>query len=133
MASKMRRASLETIERMVKDVTATQAEAARDRRLSLTMMNCIWARNTDEETAEPVLGEVTGREKENGSSDGLEPGPNPKRNCIKSQASNTHDARRSYRCTGKNPALNKRAVCCYVCSQWVHFWSIFESFSVFDT
>ena len=63
MASKMRRASLETIERMVKDVTATQAEAARDRRLSLTMMNCIWARNTDEETAEPVLGEVTGRKK----------------------------------------------------------------------
>ena len=61
MASKMRRASLETIERMVKDVRTTQAEAARDRRLSLTMMNCIWARNTDEETKEPVEGQVSGR------------------------------------------------------------------------
>ncbi len=61
MTSKMRRASLETIERMVKDVTATQASAARDRRLSLTMMNCIWARNTDVETTEPVVGGVTGR------------------------------------------------------------------------
>ena len=63
MTSKMRRASLETIERMVKDVTSSQAEATRDRRLSLTMMNCIWARNTDVETTEPVVGEVTGRKK----------------------------------------------------------------------
>ena len=35
----------------------------RDRRLSLTMMNCIWARNTDVETLDPVAGEVVqGRE-----------------------------------------------------------------------
>merc|ERR1719322_985856 len=58
MASKMRRASIETIERLVKDATASQAEATRDRRLSLTMMNCIWARNTDVETLDPVAGEV---------------------------------------------------------------------------
>ena len=57
----MRRASIEAIERMVKDVSATEAEATRDRRLSLTMMNCIWARNTDNETLEEVQGEVTGR------------------------------------------------------------------------
>ncbi len=61
MTSKMRRASLDTIERMVKDVTETHAQAARNRRLSLTMMNCIWARNTDEETVEPVVGEMQGR------------------------------------------------------------------------
>ena len=61
MTSKMRRASIEAIERMVKDVSATEAEATRDRRLSLTMMNCIWARNTDNETLEEVQGEVTGR------------------------------------------------------------------------
>ena len=58
MTSRMRRASIETIERMVKDVTVSAAEASRDRRLSLTMMNCIWARNTDVETNEPVQGEV---------------------------------------------------------------------------
>jgi len=57
----MRRASLDTIERLVRDATATPGEAARDRRLSLTMMNCIWARNADEETLEAVRGEVTGR------------------------------------------------------------------------
>lgn len=56
----MRRASIEAIERMVKDVSATEAEATRDRRLSLTMMNCIWARHTDAETVEPVQGEITG-------------------------------------------------------------------------
>ena len=54
----MRRASIETIERIVKDATSSQAEHTRDRRLSLTMMNCIWARNTDRETDEPVRGEV---------------------------------------------------------------------------
>ena len=59
--SRIRRASIETLERMVKDVTVSQAEATRDRRLSLTMMNCIWARNTDVETDEPVVGEVTGK------------------------------------------------------------------------
>ena len=37
--------------------------SCRDRRLSLTMMNCIWARNTDVETLDPVAGEVVqGRE-----------------------------------------------------------------------
>ena len=61
MTSKMRRASIETIERIVKDATSSQADHARDRRLSLTMMNCIWARNTDVETLEPVYGEVQGR------------------------------------------------------------------------
>ena len=59
--SRIRRASIETLERMVKAVTVSQAEATRDRRLSLTMMNCIWARNTDVETDEPVVGEVTGK------------------------------------------------------------------------
>ncbi len=58
MASRIRRASLEAVERIVKDVTVTQAEATRDRRLSLTMMNCIWARNTDVETTEPVQGHL---------------------------------------------------------------------------
>lgn len=57
----MRRASLETIERIVKDVTVSEAEATRDRRLSLTMMNCIWARHTDTETREPVQGEASGK------------------------------------------------------------------------
>ena len=52
---------METIERMVKDVTVSEAEATRDRRLSLTMMNCIWARHTDTETRDPVEGDVTGR------------------------------------------------------------------------
>ena len=61
MTSKMRRASIETLERIVKDATASQAEASRDRRLSLTMMNCIWARNTDVETMEPVQGKMSGR------------------------------------------------------------------------
>ena len=61
MTSKMRRASIETLERIVKDATASQAEASRDRRLSLTMMNCIWARNTDVETIEPVQGVLSGR------------------------------------------------------------------------
>ena len=60
MSRGIRRASIETLERMVKDVTVSQAEATRDRRLSLTMMNCIWARNTDVETDEPVRGEVNG-------------------------------------------------------------------------
>lgn len=63
MTSKMRRASIEAIERMVKDVSATEAEATRDRRLSLTMMNCIWARHTDAETVQPVQGEITGTAK----------------------------------------------------------------------
>ncbi len=57
----MRRASVDTIERFVKDVTASKADHVRDRRLSLTMMNCIWARNTDDETEVPVPGEVTGK------------------------------------------------------------------------
>ena len=59
--SRMRRASVDTIERFVKDVTASKADHVRDRRLSLTMMNCIWARNTDDETEVPVQGEVTGK------------------------------------------------------------------------
>jgi len=57
----MRRASVDTIERFVKDVTTSKADHVRDRRLSLTMMNCIWARNTDDETEVPVQGEVTGK------------------------------------------------------------------------
>ena len=58
-----RRSSIEAIERMVKDVHQSPAEHARERRLSLTMMNCIWARNTDVETSEPVAGEITGKQR----------------------------------------------------------------------
>ena len=61
MSGKKRRSSIETIERFVKDVHQSPAEHSRERRLSLTMMNCIWARNTDVETNEPVAGEITGR------------------------------------------------------------------------
>ena len=57
----MRRSSIETIERLVKDVHQSPAEHARERRLSLTMMNCIWARNTDVETSDPVAGDITGK------------------------------------------------------------------------
>ena len=53
----MRRASVETIERMV----TSKAEQARGRRVSLTIMNCIWARNTEQETSHPVHGEVMGK------------------------------------------------------------------------
>ena len=56
-----RRSSIETIERLVKDVHQSPAEHARERRVSLTMMNCIWARNTDVETNEPVAGCITGK------------------------------------------------------------------------
>ena len=61
MSGKKRRSSIETIERFVKDVHQSPAEHSRERRLSLTMMNCIWARNTDVETNEPVAGEITGK------------------------------------------------------------------------
>ena len=61
MSGKKRRSSIETIERLVKDVHQSPAEHARERRLSLTMMNCIWARNTDVETNDPVAGEITGK------------------------------------------------------------------------
>ncbi|CAB4065864.1 unnamed protein product [Lepeophtheirus salmonis] len=54
----IRRASIETFER-VKDVTSSRSP--RDRRLSLTVMNCIWARNTELETLEPVEGEIVGK------------------------------------------------------------------------
>ena len=53
----MRRASVETIERMV----TSKADQARGRRVSLTIMNCIWARNTEQETSHPVHGEVMGK------------------------------------------------------------------------
>jgi len=49
------------IERFKKEVTLTKAEYVRDRRLSLTMMNCIWARNTDDETEAPVSGVLQGK------------------------------------------------------------------------
>ena len=54
----MRRASVETIERMV----TSKADQARGRRVSLTIMNCIWARNTEQETSHPVHGEVIGKQ-----------------------------------------------------------------------
>ncbi len=50
----MRRASVETIEKLVQ----SKADQARERRVSLTIMNCIWARNTERETTLPVHGEV---------------------------------------------------------------------------
>ena len=53
----MRRASVETIEKLVQ----SKADQARERRLSLTIMNCIWARNTEQETTHPVHGEVIGK------------------------------------------------------------------------
>ena len=53
----MRRASVETIERLVQ----SKADQSRDRRVSLTIMNCIYARNTERETTNPCHGEVTGR------------------------------------------------------------------------
>ena len=53
----MRRASVETIEKLVQ----SKADQARDRRVSLTIMNCIWARNTEKETSHPVHGEVIGK------------------------------------------------------------------------
>jgi len=59
--SRMRRASVDHIERFKKEVTLTKAEYVRDRRLSLTMMNCIWARNTDDETEAPVSGVLQGK------------------------------------------------------------------------
>ena len=52
----MRRASVETIEKLVQ----SKADQARERRVSLTIMNCIWARNTERETTHPVHGEVIG-------------------------------------------------------------------------
>ena len=61
MSSKKRRSSIETIERFVKDAQQSPAEHARERRVSLTMMNCIWARNTDVETVDPVSGDITGK------------------------------------------------------------------------
>ena len=61
--SSRRRSSIEAIERLVKDVHQSPADHARERRLSLTMMNCIWARNTDVETSEPVAGEITGKQR----------------------------------------------------------------------
>ena len=61
MSSKKRRSSIETIERFVKDAQQSPAEHARERRVSLTMMNCIWARNTDVETIDPVSGDITGK------------------------------------------------------------------------
>ena len=53
----MRRASVETIEKLVQ----SKADQARERRVSLTIMNCIWARNTEQETSHPVYGEVIGK------------------------------------------------------------------------
>ena len=53
----MRRASVETIEKLVQ----SKADQARERRISLTIMNCIWARNTEQETSHPVHGEVIGK------------------------------------------------------------------------
>ena len=53
----MRRASVETIEKLVQ----SKADQARERRVSLTIMNCIWARNTEQETSHPVHGEVIGK------------------------------------------------------------------------
>lgn len=50
----MRRASVETIEKLVQ----SKADQARERRVSLTIMNCIWARNTERETTLPVHGDV---------------------------------------------------------------------------
>ena len=61
MSSKKRRSSIETIERFVKDAQQSPAEHARERRVSLTKMNCIWARNTDVETVDPVSGDITGK------------------------------------------------------------------------
>ncbi len=55
--SGMRRASVEAIEKFGQ----TKAEKARDRRLSLTIMNCIWARNTEKETSLPVHGDIIGK------------------------------------------------------------------------
>ena len=55
-AINMRRASVETIEKLVQ----SKADQARERRVSLTIMNCIWARNTERETTHPVHGEVIG-------------------------------------------------------------------------
>ena len=55
----MRRASVETIEKLVQ----SKADQARGRRVSLTIMNCIWARNTEQETSHPVHGEVIGKKK----------------------------------------------------------------------
>ena len=53
----MRRASVEHIEKLVQ----SKADQARERRVSLTIMNCIWARNTERETTHPVHGEVVGK------------------------------------------------------------------------
>ena len=53
----MRRASVETIEKLVQ----SKADQARERRVSLTIMNCLWARNTEQETSHPVHGEVIGK------------------------------------------------------------------------
>jgi len=50
----MRRASVEHIEKLYQ----SKADQARERRVSLTIMNCIWARNTERETTHPVHGEV---------------------------------------------------------------------------
>ena len=55
----MRRASVETIEKLVQ----SKADQARGRRVSLTIMNCIWARNTEQETSHPVHGEVISKRK----------------------------------------------------------------------
>ena len=55
--SKMRRASVEHIEKLYQ----SKADQARERRVSLTIMNCIWARNTERETTHPVHGEVVGK------------------------------------------------------------------------
>ena len=53
----MRRASVEHIEKLYQ----SKADQARERRVSLTIMNCIWARNTERETTHPVHGEVIGK------------------------------------------------------------------------
>ena len=53
----MRRASVEQIEKLYQ----SKADQARERRVSLTIMNCIWARNTERETTHPVHGEVVGK------------------------------------------------------------------------
>lgn len=55
--NKMRRASVEHIEKLYQ----SKADQARERRVSLTIMNCIWARNTERETTHPVHGEVVGK------------------------------------------------------------------------
>ena len=55
--NKMRRASVEHIEKLYQ----SKADQARDRRVSLTIQNCIWARNTERETTHPVHGEVVGK------------------------------------------------------------------------